>query len=628
MQYLTVKNIHKTFTMKPLLDGVEFSISKGQKVALVAQNGAGKSTLLKIIMGQIDPSQGEVVFNKNIRVWFLAQTFNVDPTMNVLEALFRHDHELGQLIRQYEQMLLHPDTDDNDVQVMLSKIEEANARDYEVQVKTIISKLQLTPLLEQTMWSLSGWEAKRVALAKVLLDEPDFLILDEPTNHLDVEMIEWLERYLSQSHLTLLMVTHDRYFLDGVCTDIIELERGKMYNYSGWYEEYLTKKAEREELEQRALHHMKQLWRKELAWVRKAPRGRGTKSVSREKKFDHIDDHYFDTRATLQQAAKKLTLAVEPRRLGSKIIKIHHLKKSFWDKVILKDFSHDFKEWERVWVIGKNGVGKTTFINILAGDEKADNGDIQIGEKVVIWHYQQKDIQFNTDQRVIDLVRDVAPFIQLGKTKLSAAQLLERFLFSPAMQQVHAHSLSGWEKRRLHLLIVLIQNPNFLILDEPTNDLDLMTLAILEDFLLDYTWCLMIISHDRYFMDKIVDHIFAFEWDGVVTDFWWTYTGYTQHKASLQQWIKKQEKKAKAALDDKSPSPVIKKKLTFQEKHEFEKLWAEIALLEKRVDEINFIFQHQTVGLNDMKKLGKEMDTLVTSLGVKETRRLELCERE
>jgi ABC transport system ATP-binding/permease protein len=613
--------------MKPLLDGVDFSISKGQKVGLVAQNGAWKSTLLKIIMGQLDATEWEVIISKQIRIGFLSQTFDVDPKMSVLDALFRHDHVLGQLIRKYEQMLIHPDTDDAAMQDILIKIEDANAWEYEVQVKTIISKLQLTPLLEQTMWSLSWGEAKRVALAKALLDEPDFLILDEPTNHLDVDMIEWLERYLSQSHLTLLMVTHDRYFLDGVCTDIIELARWKMYYYSGNYESYLEKKAEREALEQRALHHMKQLWRKELEWVKKAPRWRGTKSVSREKKFDGIDDEYFDSKAILQQAAKKLTLSVETRRLGSKIIKIHHMKKAFGDKVILKDFSHDFKEGERVWIIGKNWVWKSTFVNILTWDEKPDSGDIQVWEKVVIWHYQQKDIKFNTDKRVIDLVREAAPFIQLGKTKLTATQLLERFLFSAPMQQVSAHSLSGGEKRRLHLLMVLIQNPNFLILDEPTNDLDLVTLSILEDFLLEYTWCLLVISHDRYFMDKIVDHLFAFTGDGIVTDFWWTYSAYTQHKSQLDQWIKKQEKKAKEiASIANEPEAIQKKKLTFQEKHEFEQLWKEISILEKRVDEINFIFQHQTVWLDDMKKLGKEMDTLVNALGVKETRWLELCE--
>ena len=303
------------------------------------------------------------------------------------------------------------------------------------------------------------------------------------------------------------------------------------------------------------------------------------------------------------------------------------MKKSFGDKIILKDFSHDFKEWERVWIIGKNWVWKSTFVNILTWDEQPDSGDIQIGEKVVIGHYQQKDIKFNTDKRVIDLVTEAAPFIQLGKTKITAKQLLERFLFSAPMQQVSAHSLSGGEKRRLHLLLVLIKHPNFLILDEPTNDLDLVTLSILEDFLLEYTGCLLVISHDRYFMDKIVDHLFSFTWDGIVTDFWWTYSAYTQHKAQLDQWIKKQEKKAKEVVAlANEPVVVQKKKLTFQEKHEFEQLWKEITVLEKRVDEINFIFQHQTVWLDDMKKLWKEMDTLVNALGTKETRWLELCE--
>ncbi len=637
--------------MKPLLAGVDFSISKGQKVALVAQNWAGKSTLLKVIMKQIEPSEWDVVFNKSIRTGFLSQTFAVNADMLVLDALFSHDNVFGQLIRRYEQILLDPQADDEIMQDILAQIEAAHARDYETQVKTITSKLQLTPLLTQTMWSLSGWEAKRVALAKVLLEEPDFLILDEPTNHLDLDMIEWLERYLAQSQLTLLMVTHDRYFLDSICNEIIELERWKIYTYTGNYESYITKKAEREELEQKALHQAKQLWKKELAWVRKAPRWRWTKSVSREKAFYEIDKEYLDAKWTLHQAAKKLTLSVESRRLGSKIFKIHHMKKSFGDKVILKDFSHDFKEWERVGIIGKNWVWKSTFVHILTWDIPVDSGDMERGEKVVLWHYQQKDITFNMEKRVLELVREVAPFIQLWKNKITAAQLLERFLFPPALQQSFAHSLSGWEKRRLHLLMVLIQNPNFLILDEPTNDLDLMTLSILEEFLLEYTWCLVVISHDRYFMDKIVDHLFVFEWDGIVQDFWGTYSDYTMNKWSKNQSLKQQEKKAKeqeakkVALEwdgnwewwennnesllhsDWEIHPPIKKKLTFQEKYEFEKLGEEITILETRVGEINFIFQHQTVGLEDMKKLWKEMDTLMNTLGVKETRWLELCER-
>ncbi len=581
-------------------------------------------------MWQIEPTEWEVHIYKNIRVWFLSQNFIVDPDTNVLDALFRHDHTLWQLIRKYEQMMLDPSADSDDLQKILSEIEDANAWEYEVQVKTIISKLQLTHLLTQNVGSLSWWEAKRVALAKALLDEPDFLVLDEPTNHLDLDMIEWLERYLSQSSLTLLMVTHDRYFLDGICSDIIELARGKIYHYPGNYELYLEKKAEREELEQRALHHLKQVWRKELAWVRKAPRGRWTKSVSREKKFDVIDESYFDTKTILQQSAKKLTLSVEKRKLWAKIIKIHHLKKKFGDKVILEDFSHDFKEWERIGIIWKNWVGKSTFVHILTWDEQPDSGDIAVGEKVVMGHYQQKDIAFNTDKKVIDIVRDIAPSIQVGKTKLSAAQLLERFLFPPQMQQQSAYMLSWWEKRRLHLLTVLVQNPNFLILDEPTNDLDLVTLAILEEFLLEYSWCLLVISHDRYFMDKIVDHIFAFTWEGKVVDFRGSYTDYTHHSNQLSLWIKKQEKieKQKSKNNIEIAGPMLKKKLTFQEKHEFEQLWKEIAILEKRVDEINFIFQHQTVWLEDMKKLWKEMDTLVNTLGEKETRWLELCERE
>ncbi len=636
MQYLQIKNIHKSFTDKPLLAGVDFSISKWQKVALVAQNGMGKSTLLKIIIWWLEPSIWEVVIHKWIRLWFLDQTTTIDPSMVVMEALFHHDHPLWQLIKRYENMILDPHTDDHAMQEVLAEIEQQNAWEYETKVKTIIAKLQLTPHLQKTMWSLSWGEAKRVALAKALIDEPDMLILDEPTNHLDVEMIEWLEKFLLQSQLTLLMVTHDRYFLDSICTDIYELYKWKIYQYTGNYEDYLVKKAERQELEQRELHHMKQLWKQELAWVRKAPRWRWTKSVDREKKFHELDDSFQQEKSNHKQAAAKLIMWVWDRRLWSKIIKIHHLKKTFDTKCIIKDFSHDFKEWERVGIIGKNWVWKSTFVQILTGDMQPDSGNIERGEKVIFWHYQQKDILLHTEKRVIDVIRDIAPYTQIGKEKFSAAQLLDRFLFTPAMQQMSAYNLSGGEKKRLHLLMVLVENPNFLILDEPTNDLDLVTLSILEEFLLAYKWCLVIISHDRFFMDKIVDHIFAFEWDGEIYDFRWTYTAYTQDKARRDSFIKQQEKKKKdepkqqQSIDASSTSitPPAKQKLTFQEKYEFENLGKEISILEKRVWEINFIFQYQTVWLEDMKKLGKEMDTLMKSLGEKETRWLELCERE
>lgn len=630
MQYLLVRKLYKSFTGKPLLNGVDFAIEKWQKVALVARNWAGKTTLLKLIMGQLEWSAGDILFTKWVRVSFLSQDFEIDPNMTVLEALFTHENELGQLIRRYEALLLDPSHDENEMQHILQQIEEAHAWEYEVKVKTIIGQLNLTKHLTQTMWSLSWGESKRVALAKALLDEPDFLILDEPTNHLDLDMIDWLENYLKQSHLTLLLVTHDRYFLERVCTHILELERGKIFTYAGNYEVFLEKKAQREELEQKTVHNMKQLWRHELEWMRRAPWARRTKQYARIKEFGKLEDTYMESKDILRKEAKKLTLEVNQRQMWDKILKIHHLKKAFGEKLILKDFSHDFRHGERVGIIGKNGVGKSTFVNILTGEETADSGDIQQGKTIYMWHYQQKQHLFEVDKRVIDIVTDVAEYIFVAKwKKLTAKQMLERFLFSPEQQQAFASTLSWWEKRRLHLLLVLIQSPNFLILDEPTNDLDLVTLAVLEEFLLDYTGCLIVISHDRFFMDKIVDHIFAFEWDGIVRDYWGSYSDYVALKSQEQQAERKQiqlERQKEEAKKEADITPE-KKKLSYKEKLEMDTLWKEISTLEKRVDEINFIYQSETLDGDKMKKLGREMDDIMKALTEKETRRLELAER-
>ena len=516
------------------------------------------------------------------------------------------------------------------MQKILHQIEDAHAWEYEVKVKTIVGQLNLTHHLTQKMWSLSWGEAKRVALAKALLDEPDFVILDEPTNHLDLDMIEWLENYLTQSHLTLLLVTHDRYFLERVCTHILELDKWKIHPYAGNYQVFLEKKAAREELERQTVHNMKQLRRHELDRMRRAPGARRTKQYARIKEFEKLEDTYMESKSILAQKDKKLTLEVQQRRMWDKILKIHHLKKSFGDKLILKDFSHDFRHGERVGIIGKNGVWKSTFVNILTWEEHTDSGDIQQGKTIYMWHYHQKQSLFETDKRVIDVIRDIAEYVFVAKwKKLTASQMLERFLFSPSQQQAFASTLSWGEKRRLHLLTVLIKNPNFLILDEPTNDLDIVTLTILEEFLLEYQWCLIVISHDRFFMDKIVDHIFAFEWDGEVVDFRWSYSEYVAHKSQLLQ----QEKKQLAAERQKQESqkvaatPTEKKKLSYKEKLEMDTLGKEISVLEKRVDEINFIYQSETMDWDKMKKLGREMDEIVKALGEKETRWLELADR-
>lgn len=639
MQYLQVKNLHKSYTDQPLLDGVDFAIQKGQKAALVAKNGWGKSTLIKILEGKVEPNDGTVLFNKDIKVRFLSQSFDAPGTMTVWDALLTYDNPIGQLIRRYETLLAEPETDQIIIHQTLEAIEKTHAWEYEVQVKTIAGQLQLTPYFEKTMESLSGGEAKRVALAKALLDEPHFLILDEPTNHLDLDMIERLENYLKKSDMTLLMVTHDRYFLERVCTDIFELDRGKLYSYKGNYEQFLIKKAERAVQESQAVHHLKMLYQEELYRIRKAPRARGKKSVGRSKSFYALEAEYKSKKSTLAQQVKPMALEMEERRLGSKVLKIHWLSKKYGDKLILDRFKHDFKQGERVGIIGKNGVGKSTFVNLLTGNEQADSGSMEIGPTVKIWYYEQHYAIPDNEMRIIDFVKKVAEHAVIGKVKFSASQLLERFLFPLKQQQAKLFSLSGGERRRLRLLMILIQNPNFLILDEPTNDLDLMSLWVLEEFLLAYTGCLIIISHDRFFMDKLVDHLFVFQWNGVVDDFWGTYSEYKQSLWAIGEEARRgkkdaEEKSSQTLLNSETSSdPFLKesqwpKKLSYHEKREFEQLGADIQKLEQRKEEINLIFQQETIDTGLIKELGKELNALVLNLDTKERRRLELAERE
>ncbi len=627
MQFLQVKDIHKAFTDKPLLDGVSFSILKGQKVALVAKNGAGKSTLLRILMDEIEPNQWTVNFNKDIKVRFLSQTFDVPDDMSVWDALYVHDNPLGQLLRKYELLLADPQADQIILHQTLQDIEKSHAWEYEVKLKSIVSQLQLTGYVEQSMGSLSGGEAKRVALAKALLDEPHFLILDEPTNHLDLEMIERLENYLKKSSMTLLLVTHDRYFLERVCTDIYELDRGKLYMYPGNYEKFLYKKAEREEQEAKEVHHLKMLYKNELYRIRKAPRARWAKSVGRTKKFYALEDNYRSQKGVLQEQFDKLELEMDQRRLGSKVLKIHSLSKSYGDKQIIKKFTYDFRQGERVGIIGKNGVGKSTFVNMIAWLEQPDHGTLDFWPTVKVGYYQQKQAIADSDVRVIDYVKEVAEYITIGKIKLSASQLLERFLFSTKQQQAKLFSLSGGERRRLHLLVTLIANPNFLILDEPTNDLDLMTLAVLEEFLLAYQGCLIIISHDRFFMDKLVDHLFVFQGEGEIFDFRWSYSEYKlnpKSSFSKPEIFDDEEKVIPENLETK-PMP---KKLSYNEKREFEQLGSDIQKLDQRKEEINLMFQEEGLEADKIVHLWKELSVLMTNLESKEARWLELAERE
>lgn len=582
MLYLKVTNLAKSYTSKILVDHVDFTISRWQKIALVAKNGAGKSTLLKLLMKEIDVSDWSVEWREWVRIWYLSQDTTLNETQTVRQFLFDFD--------------------------------TVHHREQEVELNIAINKLRITPYLDQVIWSLSGWEKKRVALTKTLMGNPEMLILDEPTNHLDLDMIEWLEWYLKNHRITLLMVTHDRYFLERVCTHIIELHRGKIVVFPGNYSYYLESKAIREENERIEVHKLKQLYRKELSWIKKSPSGRQTKSNSRSARFDAINDRYDTLKDTVFNEQAKLTLSMQERQLWGKILKLKHIKKSFGNKHLLTDFSHEFRHNERIGIIGKNGVGKSTFVRMILGEEPIDSWLVQAGETVVFWHYQQKEIHFPSNKRVSDIVHD--------------RNLLEQFLFPPKQQHVFAENLSGWEKRRLHMLTILQNRPNFLILDEPTNDLDLVTVGVLEDFLIGYKGCLIIISHDRFFMDKITDHLFIFEGDWVVKDFRWTYQDYKT--AELLEGGKVEKLKDGGMKQNVSTNQHIdsKKGLSYMEKRELDQLTKDIFALEKERDEINRIFDQKDVAYDDIKELSVALWIILRQLEQKEYRWFELSARE
>jgi len=627
MLYLKVTNLTKSFTWKPIIDGMTFSIDKWQKIALVARNWTGKSTLFNLITWKIDLSDGEIEFNKNIKIWFLSQNMDLDNNKTVIDSLFSMDHPSAQIIKKYEEIITKQDFDADELNEIIWQLEENNAREYESKVNIIISKLNLTNLLSQKISNLSWWEAKRLALAKVLVEEPDFLILDEPTNHLDLQMIEWLENYLLQKNVTLFMITHDRYFLERVCSDIFELERWKLYKYSWSYSYFLEKKAIRQENEKIELHKLKQLFTKELAWIKKSPRARSTKQQFRQNRFFQIEEKYENKKNILTLEGVNLDISMEERKMWSKILKIKNLYKSFGEKKIIENFSHDFRHQERIGIIWRNWVWKSTFLDVIMGVQDSDSwiSSVEVWEKIVFGYYQQKEIIIPSNKRIIDYVRDAWEFMTVASwEKVSASALLERFLFPKSQHFVMAEMLSWWEKRRLYLLTILMKNPNFLILDEPTNDLDLVTLSVLEDFLLQYQGCLIVVSHDRYFMDKIVDHIFAFEWNGYIKDFWWTYSEY---KESCDSDILKSSKvKNNSNKNNKSDSNLSNdySKLSYLEEKELEVILKDIKKMEKRKDEINQAFDDKNIPYDDIKKLSEELWQIIKNIELKESRWFEI----
>jgi len=609
MNILSVENVSKSYGLKVLFQGVTFGLSQGDKVALVARNGAGKSSLLRIISGQDAADTGNVAMRKDMRVEFLHQDPSFDPKKNILEAVLSSNSELIRTLREYEECAEATAEDPSEknqdrLQELNSKMDALQAWDLEQRVRTILGKLGFDHFSHKVS-TLSGGQIKRLALAQVLVSEPDLLVLDEPTNHLDIDMIEWLEGYLTGRDMTLLLVTHDRYFLDRVCERIVELEDGKLYNYDGDFAYYVEKKAEREMQQASETEKAKNLYRRELEWVRKMPRARGTKQKARKDAFKDVAE-----RAKGPEKREDLKLESQMTRLGGKILELIHLKKKFTsknqdgedvEKIILNDFDYTFKRGEKIGVVGRNGSGKSTLLNILLGLEPYDTGKIQTGETVVFGYYSQNGMKLKDDYRVIEVMKEIAEFFpQSDGAKVSASQILERFLFTPQMQYSLVGSLSGGEKRRLYLCTLLMKNPNFLILDEPTNDLDILTLSVLEDFLLDFPGCVMIVSHDRYFMDKLVDHLFVFHGEGVIQDF---PGNYTQWRQSPKYAISSESHKEVRNVPLTTATTVVahaenntatnnepakqKRKVSFKEKFEFEQLEKEMPLLEKEKVEIS-----------------------------------------
>lgn len=617
MNYLSVENISKSFGARTLFEGVSFGINKDQKIAFVAKNGTGKSTILSIINGLDFPDTGQVVIRKGIRMEFLSQDPDLQDELTIEESIFASDNDVLKVIERYEKALENID-DQEEYQKAFEQMEIHNAWDFETQYKQILFKLKLEDL-KLKVKNLSGGQRKRLALAIVLINKPDLLILDEPTNHLDLEMIEWLEDYFAKENITLFMVTHDRFFLERVCNEIIELDNGKIYQYKGNYSYYLQKKEERIASENASIDKAKNLFVKELDWMRRQPKARTTKSKSRQ------DDFYvIKEKAHSRRKEHQLELEINMERMGSKVIEMHNVSLSFNDKIILKNFDYLFNRGERIGIIGKNGTGKSTFLNILTQTLQPNSGKVVIGETIKVGYYTQSGINPKPEQKVIDIIKEFGEYIPLTKGRsISAGQLLERFLFDRKKQHDFVEKLSGGELKRLYLCTVLIQNPNFLILDEPTNDLDIVTLNVLENFLLDYPGCLLVVSHDRYFMDKIVDHLFVFRGEGEIEDFPGNYSDFRVYEDSIEP-IKDDSPKEKTNWKDNQPK---KSGLSFNEQKEFSKIEREIKDLEYQKKQLEESFSNGSIPESDLITKGTELQKIIENLDAKEERWFELSSK-
>lgn len=628
MNYLSAENISKYFGDRTLFENLSFGISKGEKIAFIAPNGAGKTTILRILAGQKTADSGSVLKRDGLKIGYLEQEPRLDNQITINELINGSHSDVLSIIRSYEKALEQQTENYNEAtqaafESASSKMDEYKAWDYELRMKQMLSRFNITQL-DQRIGSLSGGEKKRLAFALVLLDDPDLLILDEPTNHLDIEMIEWLEKFLSQSNVTLLMVTHDRYFLDRICNHIFELSDEKLYHHKGNYTFYLEKSFEREEIEKTEIHKAKRLMRKELDWMRRSPKARTTKSKSRIDSFYKIQD-----KAQSGKVKNELKLQVKTSRIGGKILELEKINKSYGDIKIIQDFDYIFKKGERIGILGKNGVGKSSFLNILTEKEKVDSGSIVKGETIKMGYFTQSGILLNKDLGVLEALKEIAEVIIMadGNT-ITASQLLEQFMFPPKVQHSKIENLSGGELRRLHLLTVLIKNPNFLILDEPTNDLDLLTLNKLEEFLEGFGGCLILVSHDRYFLDKLVDHLFIFEGEGKIKDYYGKYTEYRNAKDESDRLEKEQKNTAKKAEQaiKKSQEVKVKTKLTFKEQKEFNEIEATIEALEKEKKTLEDVLNSGTQDYQELQAASDRISEILKILEEKEMRWLELSE--
>ena len=624
MNYLQVDNLSKAYGEKILFRNISFSIDKGQKVALIARNGTGKSSLMHILAGLEAPDSGKITTRRDLRIDYLQQNPQLDESKTILDTIFATGTALMKVIHDYEYALeqvkhnLSPESEKLLNQSM-SEMDASGAWDYETRAREILGQFAINDL-SQKVGTLSGGQRKKIALARALLGNPDLLLLDEPTNHLDFEMIEWLEDYLSRESLSLLLVTHDRYFLDNVCDTILEMDQSSIITYKGNYTYYLEKKAERQFTEDQSVEKAKNLYRTELEWIRRMPKARGTKSKARINSFDELQ-----SKAKFKRDDKSIQFGVNANRLGGKIVEINNLSKNFGEFKAVDDFTYIFQRGEKIGIVGLNGTGKSTFLNLISGNLAPDKGKISIGQTVVMSYYTQNGLQLNEDKRVIDIVKDVAEEIQLTKGSMSASQFLQHFDFSYPVQQAYFSALSGGERRRLYLLLQLIKNPNFLILDEPTNDLDIYTLQVLEEFLTDFAGCVLIVSHDRFLLDKLCDHVFVFEGNGKIKDFFGNYTDY-------YQWRMKEQKQAQRAEKTvKEEKPIIKEKKTsskpsYKQLKDFENLEKEIHQLESEKDSVIEKMNSGMESPESLTELSKKYNELLEKIDEKTLLWMELGE--